>query len=117
MELFPDSSEGTQEPSKPSPRTTSSVAPIRKDTRDQEQTNTNPPPGTGGMNAPPKTPNQPRNTEGREMNDGQEASATPDREILDLNDDQEGLEIGNSGRRVFVGLGDDQSRQTQEMCH
>ncbi|MED6126099.1 hypothetical protein PIB30_075070 [Stylosanthes scabra] len=35
VELFPDSSEGTQEPSNPSPRTTSSVAPIRKDTRDQ----------------------------------------------------------------------------------
>ncbi|MED6164782.1 hypothetical protein PIB30_093502, partial [Stylosanthes scabra] len=83
----------------------------------QEQTNTNPPSGTGGMNAPPKTPNQPRNTGGREMNDGQEVSITPDREILDLDGDQEGPKIGNSGRRVFVGLGDDQSRQTQEMRH
>ncbi|MED6114411.1 hypothetical protein PIB30_080003 [Stylosanthes scabra] len=132
----------------PSPRTTSSVSPIRKDTRDQqatehwrrlwgysqwadqspsrsrqtpiplqEQTNTNPPPGTGGMNAPPKTPNQPRNIGGWEMNDGQEASVTPEREILNLDGDQEGLEIGNSRRRVFVGLGDDQSRQTQEMRH
>ncbi|MED6114443.1 hypothetical protein PIB30_080248 [Stylosanthes scabra] len=82
-----------------------------------EHTNTNPPSGTGGINAPPKTPNQPRNTGRWEMNDGQEPSVTPDCEILDLDGDQEGSEIGNSGRRVFVGLGDDQSRQTQEMRH
>ncbi|MED6219160.1 hypothetical protein PIB30_033269 [Stylosanthes scabra] len=43
-----------------------------------EVTNTNP---------SPKTPKQPWNTEGREMNDGQEASVTPDNENLDLDHD------------------------------
>ncbi|MED6180190.1 hypothetical protein PIB30_008048 [Stylosanthes scabra] len=53
------------------------------------------------------------------MDDGQEASVTPDNENLDhdLDGDQVGPETGNSGRRVFVGLGDDQSKQTQEMRH
>ncbi|MED6213734.1 hypothetical protein PIB30_096136 [Stylosanthes scabra] len=51
------------------------------------------------------------------MNDGREASVTPDGENLDLDGDQAGPETGNSGRRVFVGLGDDQSKQTQEMRH
>ncbi|MED6185795.1 hypothetical protein PIB30_060566 [Stylosanthes scabra] len=83
----------------------------------QEQTNTNPPPGTGGINAPPKTPNQTPEHRRTEMNDGQEASVTPDRENLDLDGDQAGPETGNSGCRVFMGLGDDQSRQTQEMRH
>ncbi|MED6162991.1 hypothetical protein PIB30_075721 [Stylosanthes scabra] len=82
-----------------------------------EQTNIHPYPGTGGINAPPKTPNQPRKTGGREMNDGQEANVTPDHEILDLDGDQASPETGNSGCRVFVGLGDDRSRQAQEMHH
>ncbi|MED6136724.1 hypothetical protein PIB30_058451 [Stylosanthes scabra] len=75
------------------------------------------PSGNWWDECPPKTPNQPRNTGGREMNDGQEVSVTPDREILDLDGDQEGPEIENSGRRAFLGIGDDQSRQMQEMHH
>ncbi|MED6213500.1 hypothetical protein PIB30_094013 [Stylosanthes scabra] len=70
----------------------------------QEQTNTNPPSGTSGMNIPPKTPNQPLNIGGREMNDGQEASVTPDCENLDFDSGQAGRKIGNSRRPVFVAL-------------
>ncbi|MED6192902.1 hypothetical protein PIB30_014237 [Stylosanthes scabra] len=53
------------------------------------------------------------------MDDGQETSVIPDNENLDLDldGDQVGPETGNSGRRVFAGLGDDQSKQTQEMRH
>ncbi|MED6162389.1 hypothetical protein PIB30_070015 [Stylosanthes scabra] len=38
-------------------------------------------------------------------------------ENLDLNGIHVGPETGNSGRRLFMGLGDDQSMQMQEMHH
>ncbi|MED6216733.1 hypothetical protein PIB30_010480 [Stylosanthes scabra] len=49
-----------------------------------ELMNTNLPPGTGGGNVPSRTPKQPWNTGGWEIDDGRETSVTSDGENLDL---------------------------------